>query len=197
MLLVICTTSWRRSAISASPLPPATMPSRVKARLAGNGGVPAETCNYVAIVTGWTADESASHSPPGAADATIPRVFCARLATLVLTPKEEARRIASHLSAFSTYATCLPVLKSKDIHAASGDRDRSSNGGRRSMSRGPGVGARLVHVRIAAHKRRASRAPARRSHPVMRPRPGHCMLSSLGKCPLVRDQDAHFPARSS
>jgi hypothetical protein len=28
-------------------------------------------------------------------------------------------------------------------------------------------------------------------------RPGQCTLSSLGKCPSVRDQAAHFPARSS
>jgi hypothetical protein len=73
-------------------------PGRVKAWLAGKGGLPAETRNYVAIVTGWTADEWASHSPPQAADATIPPgVPCARLANLVLGPKAEAKRIASYV----------------------------------------------------------------------------------------------------
>jgi len=73
-------------------------PGRVKAWLEGKGGLPAETRNYVAIVTGWTADEWASHSPPQAADATIPPgVPCARLANLVLAPKEEAKRIASYV----------------------------------------------------------------------------------------------------
>jgi hypothetical protein len=73
-------------------------PGRVKAWLAGKEGLPAETRNYVAIVTGWTADEWASHSPPQAAEATIPRgVPCARLANLVLAPKEEAKRIASYV----------------------------------------------------------------------------------------------------
>jgi hypothetical protein len=73
-------------------------PARVKAWLAGKSGLPAETRNYVAIVTGWTADEWASHSPPQAADATIPPgVPCARLANLVLGPKEEANRIASYV----------------------------------------------------------------------------------------------------
>jgi hypothetical protein len=90
---------WRSSAVSASP-PPATMrgPARVRVWLAGKSGLPAETRNYVAIVTGWTADEWASHSPPQAADATIPPgVPCARLANLVLGPKEEANRIASYV----------------------------------------------------------------------------------------------------
>jgi hypothetical protein len=73
-------------------------PGRVKAWLAGKGRLPAETRNYVAIVTGWTADEWASHSPPQAAEATIPPgVPCARLANLVLAPKEEAKRIASYV----------------------------------------------------------------------------------------------------
>jgi hypothetical protein len=46
----------------------------------------------------WSADEWASHSPPQTADATIPPgVPCARLANLVLAPKEEAKRIASYV----------------------------------------------------------------------------------------------------
>jgi hypothetical protein len=73
-------------------------PGRVKAWLAGKGALPPETRHYVAIVTGWTADEWASHSPPEASDATIPPgVPCTRLAALVLAPKEEAKRIASYV----------------------------------------------------------------------------------------------------
>jgi hypothetical protein len=60
--------------------------------------LPDETRNYVAIVTGWTADEWASGSPPQTADTTIPEgVPCTRLANLILAPKEEAKRIAAYI----------------------------------------------------------------------------------------------------
>jgi len=73
-------------------------PSRVSAWLAGHGGLPSETRSYVAIITGWTADEWASKSPPETSETTIPQgVPCTRLAHLMLAPKEEARRIASYL----------------------------------------------------------------------------------------------------
>jgi hypothetical protein len=73
-------------------------PSRVSAWLAGHGGLPSETRNYVAIITGWTADEWASKSPPETSETTIPQgVPCTRLAHLMLAPKEEAQRIASYL----------------------------------------------------------------------------------------------------
>ena len=39
-------------------------PARVSAWLAGRRSLPGETRNYVAIITGWTADEWASPSPP-------------------------------------------------------------------------------------------------------------------------------------
>jgi soluble lytic murein transglycosylase-like protein len=39
-------------------------PGRVSAWLATHHALPAETRNYVALVTGWTADEWASPSPP-------------------------------------------------------------------------------------------------------------------------------------
>ncbi len=39
-------------------------PGRVSAWLAGHRALPEETRNYVAIITGWTADEWASPSPP-------------------------------------------------------------------------------------------------------------------------------------
>jgi hypothetical protein len=47
-------------------------PGRVSAWLAGTRALPGETRNYVALITGWTADEWASLSPPAAAETTIP-----------------------------------------------------------------------------------------------------------------------------
>ena len=73
-------------------------PGRVSAWLTSHQPLPGETRNYVAIVTGWTADEWASGSPPQTADTTIPQgVPCTRLANLILAPKEEAKRIASYV----------------------------------------------------------------------------------------------------
>jgi hypothetical protein len=73
-------------------------PGRVSAWLAGQRQLPSETRNYVAVITGWTADEWASSSPPQTAETTIPQgVPCTRLANLVLAPKEEAQRIASYI----------------------------------------------------------------------------------------------------
>jgi hypothetical protein len=73
-------------------------PGRVSAWLTSHRSLPGETRNYVAMVTGWTADEWASGSPPQTADTTIPQgVPCARLANLILAPKEEAKRIATYI----------------------------------------------------------------------------------------------------
>jgi hypothetical protein len=73
-------------------------PGRVSAWLASHRPLPGETRNYVAIVTGWTADEWASPSPPQNAETTIPQgVPCARLANLILAPKQEAQRIAAYI----------------------------------------------------------------------------------------------------
>jgi Transglycosylase SLT domain len=73
-------------------------PGRVSASLASHRPLPSETRNYVAIVTGWTADEWASPSPPQNAETTIPQgVPCARLANLIIAPKQEARRIATYI----------------------------------------------------------------------------------------------------
>ena len=61
-------------------------------------GLPGEARNYVAIITGWTADDWASASPPATSETTIPQgVPCTRLANLILAPKEEAQRIASYV----------------------------------------------------------------------------------------------------
>ena len=73
-------------------------PGRVSAWLASHRALPSETRNYVAIITGWTADEWASPKPPATADTTIPQgVPCTRLANLILAPKEEAQRIAAYV----------------------------------------------------------------------------------------------------
>jgi hypothetical protein len=73
-------------------------PRRVSAWLAGKRALPGETRNYVAIVTGWTADDWASPKPPATPEMTIPQgVPCTRLANLILAPKDEARRIASYV----------------------------------------------------------------------------------------------------
>ena len=56
-------------------------PGRVSEWLAGTRALPGQTRNYVAVITGWTADEWASPSPPANADTTIPQgVPCTRLA---------------------------------------------------------------------------------------------------------------------
>ncbi len=73
-------------------------PARVSAWLAGRRGLPGETRNYVAIITGWTADEWASPKPPQTPETTIPQgVPCTRLANLILAPEPEAERIATHV----------------------------------------------------------------------------------------------------
>jgi Transglycosylase SLT domain len=81
-------------------------PGRVGAWLAGRRALPAETRNYVAIITGWTADEWASPSPPENADTTIPQgVPCTRLANLILAPKQAAQRIASYVPRWGVQLT--------------------------------------------------------------------------------------------
>ena len=73
-------------------------PGRVSAWLTNHRALPAETRNYVALVTGWTADEWASSSPPEKAETTIPQgVPCTRLANLILAPKQERQRIAAYI----------------------------------------------------------------------------------------------------
>src|SRR5271169_3943357 len=73
-------------------------PGRVAAFVAGRRGLPSETRNYVAIITGWTADEWASPKPPETSETTIPQgVPCTRLANLILAPKAEAQRIAAYV----------------------------------------------------------------------------------------------------
>jgi hypothetical protein len=73
-------------------------PGRVSAWLAGRRALPSETRNYVAIITGWTADEWASPTPPQTSETTIPQgVPCTRLANVILAPKEQAQKIAAYV----------------------------------------------------------------------------------------------------
>jgi transglycosylase-like protein with SLT domain len=81
-------------------------PGRVSEWLAGQRALPSETRNYVAVITGWTADEWASSAPPQTAETTIPQgIPCTRLANLVLAPKQEAQRIAAYVPRWGAQLT--------------------------------------------------------------------------------------------
>jgi len=81
-------------------------PGRVSQWLAGRVSLPGETRNYVAIVTGWTADEWSSLTPPPTAETTIPQgIPCTRLANLILAPKHEAQRIAGYVPRWGAQLT--------------------------------------------------------------------------------------------
>jgi hypothetical protein len=73
-------------------------PGRVSAWLAKQRDLPSETRNYVAIITGWTADEWASPSPPKTSETTIPQgAPCTQLANLILAKPKDAQRIATYV----------------------------------------------------------------------------------------------------
>jgi hypothetical protein len=130
-------------------------PGRVSAWLASRRPLPEETRNYVAIITGWTADEWASASPPKTSDTTIPQgIPCTRLANLILAPKAEAERIAAYVprwgmqltanwsesKAWATYR-----LIQKQYAALIGDREPIV-----IRSRGIGLGSAMrYNIRIA------------------------------------------------
>ena len=81
-------------------------PARVSAWLGGRRSLPAETRNYVAIITGWTADEWASPTPPATADTTIPQgIPCTRLANLILAKPPEQKRIAAYMPKWGAQLT--------------------------------------------------------------------------------------------
>jgi len=81
-------------------------PGRVSAWLDGTRTLPGETRNYVAIVTGWTADDWASAKPPKMPETTIPQgVPCTRLANLILAKPEEQRRIAAYVPMWGAQLT--------------------------------------------------------------------------------------------
>jgi hypothetical protein len=73
-------------------------PGRVSAWLAKQRDLPSETRNYVAIITGWTAAEWASSSPPKTSETTIPQgAPCMQLANLILAKPKDAQRIATYV----------------------------------------------------------------------------------------------------
>jgi hypothetical protein len=66
-------------------------PGRVREWLDGGRVLPSETRNYVAITTGWTADEWASSSPPKGVETAISRgTPCASIAQFILAPPRES-----------------------------------------------------------------------------------------------------------
>jgi len=66
-------------------------PGRVSAWRAGQGGLPSETRNYVAVTTGRSVDEWASSSPPTDAETALPHGLpCTALANLIVPkPRQE------------------------------------------------------------------------------------------------------------
>jgi len=81
-------------------------PGRVSAWLDGRRKLPGETRDYVAIITGWTADEWASAKPPKTAETTIPQgVPCTRLANLILAKPQEQERIAAYVPRWGAQLT--------------------------------------------------------------------------------------------
>ncbi|MFY9836500.1 MAG: transglycosylase SLT domain-containing protein [Xanthobacteraceae bacterium] len=71
-------------------------PGRVSAWLINHRLLPGETRNYVAMVTGWTADEWASRSPPQTVDTTIPQGVPCTQAHFALAPGAEANHIEAN-----------------------------------------------------------------------------------------------------
>jgi hypothetical protein len=130
-------------------------PGRVSAWLTSHRPLPGETRNYVAIITGWTADEWASPNPPKTSETTIPLgVPCTRLANLILAPKEQAQRMAAYVprwgmqltanwSESKAWATYRKIQK--QYAALIGDREPIV-----IRSRGIGLGTALrYNIRIA------------------------------------------------
>jgi hypothetical protein len=130
-------------------------PARVSAWLAGRRALPSETRNYVAIITGWTADEWASPSPPQTAETTIPQgVPCTRLANIILAPKEEAQRIAGYVPRWGMQLTAnWSESKAWETYRAIQKRYASLIGDREPIvvhRRGIGLGsAARYNIRIA------------------------------------------------
>ena len=114
----ICENCETGLAISGSLRQPTMQVQAESAWLASHRPLPGETRNYVAIITGWTADEWASGSPPQVADTTIPQgVPCIRLANLILAPKEEAKR--SRLTYRAGDMACSPFGGEQGVGDAS------------------------------------------------------------------------------
>jgi hypothetical protein len=128
-------------------------PERVAAWLSKHQPLPGETRSYVAIITGWTADEWASANPPKTSETTIPKgVPCTRLANLILAPKEQrtaayvprwGMQVTASWSESEAWATYR--LIQKQYAALIGDREPIV-----IRSRGIGLGfAMRYNIRIA------------------------------------------------
>ena len=134
-------------------------PGRVAAFLANHRPLPSETRNYVAIITGWTADEWASAAPPKTSETTIPQgVPCTRLANLILAPKEEARRIAAYVPRWGMQLTAnWSESRAWAIYRMIQKRYASLIGDREPIvvrSRGIGLGSAMrYNIRIADDNR--------------------------------------------
>ena len=159
-------------------------PGRVSAWLAGRRALPSETRNYVAIITGWTADEWASASPPKKAETTIPQgVPCTRLANLILAPKDKAQQIAAHVPRWGAQLT------------ANWSESRAWATYRMLQKRYAVADRRPRADRAAA---RAARHGHRRAHhhPHRRRRPAPCeklcnkLVAAGGACVVLRNERA-------
>ena len=134
-------------------------PGRVSAFLANRRSLPSETRNYVAIITGWTADDWASASPPQTPETTIPQgIPCTRLANLILAPKEEAQRIASYVPRWGMQLTAnWSETKAWAIYRGIQKKYAGLIGDREPIvitSRGIGLGSALrYNIRIADDNR--------------------------------------------
>jgi hypothetical protein len=96
-ILASCATSFGNLGLAAAAYNAG--PGRVTAWLTSHRQLPGETRSYVAAVTGRTADEWSSSSPPTDAEVSILKAIpCTRLANLILPPKqEEAQHIEAHI----------------------------------------------------------------------------------------------------
>src|ERR1700733_5520381 len=129
-------------------------PGRVAAFLAGRRSLPSETRNYVAIITGWTADDWASPKPPETSETTIPQgIPCTRLANLILAPKAEAQRIAAYVPRWGMQLTAnWSESRAREITRMIQKKFGSGTGAREPIvirSRGIGLGfATRYNIRI-------------------------------------------------
>ncbi len=162
-------------------------PGRVNAWLDGRRRLPSETRDYVAIITGWTADEWASPSPPKVAETTLPQgVPCTRLANLVLATPDEAHRIAAHVPRWGAQLTAnlsesrawaTYRLLAKRYAAQIGDREPIVLRGRLP---GMGVAARYM-IRVADDDRSFLQKFCGK------------LIAAGGACVVLRNERLHAP----
>ena len=153
--------------------------------LSGKRALPSETRNYVAVITGWTADEWASPAPPQTADTTIPQgVPCTRLANLILAPKAEAQRIASYIPRWGVQlAAHISESKAWEIFREAQKRFASLIGDREPIvlhKQLPGMGTAKRYIITIADDNRA-------------PLEKLCekLSASGGSCVVLRNQFGH------